>query len=152
MDGLIERLERLDSLNARAARLRLDERDSTDGEAAAELRRLRDEIDVLRGLLATSELSCPYCKLPATDIAKCALGFPGCARADDLMATPGSTIVSENKGLREEVARLREALQRARNLVGGLTFAPRSQAAEDIFSVLAAIDAALASAGEGAGG
>ena len=49
---------------------------------------LRQENDKLRSMLAKSPADCPYCGLPAADMAKCALGFPGCNRADDLMAGP----------------------------------------------------------------
>lgn len=44
--------------------------------------------DVLRGLLAKGQGDCVFCGLPAADIAKCASGFPGCARMDDIMAAP----------------------------------------------------------------
>ena len=47
--------------------------------------RLRKENDTLRGLIAKSNLPCVYCSLPASDMAKCSSGFPGCGRADDLM-------------------------------------------------------------------
>lgn len=38
-----------------------------------------------RFLLASSSANCPYCDLPADEMAKCPAGFPGCGRADDLM-------------------------------------------------------------------
>lgn len=47
---------------------------------------LRAENDKLRALLAKGSGDCAYCGLPADDIAKCASGFPGCARMDDIMA------------------------------------------------------------------
>lgn len=43
----------------------------------------KDNAD-LRKYLATSKADCPYCGLPAADMAKCAHGFPGCGRADDM--------------------------------------------------------------------
>lgn len=40
---------------------------------------------MLRGIIAESDLPCLYCKLAKKDILKCASGFPGCGRADDLL-------------------------------------------------------------------
>lgn len=54
--------------------------------ATAEIERLRVENDTLRGLLARGDKDCPYCGLPAADIARCASGFPGCGRMDDITA------------------------------------------------------------------
>lgn len=45
---------------------------------------LEKENNTLRRLLANSNADCPYCGLPASDMAKCAHGFPGCSRADDM--------------------------------------------------------------------
>lgn len=54
--------------------------------AEAALAEARSENDTMRGLLANSALDCVYCGLPVADIGKCASGFPGCARADDMAA------------------------------------------------------------------
>ena len=54
-------------------------------ELSAEVERVAKENDTLRGLLGNSAKPCPYCGLAAEDQAKCASGFPGCARADDQM-------------------------------------------------------------------
>lgn len=43
----------------------------------------RRENDILRGVLSRAALPCVYCGLE--DMAKCASGFPGCARADDMI-------------------------------------------------------------------
>lgn len=51
-----------------------------------ELERLRKENDTLRKFIAESNLDCIYCGLSKADMAKCEHGFPGCGRADDLMA------------------------------------------------------------------
>lgn len=54
-------------------------------------RTLRDtmvENERLRGIIAKSTLPCLYCGLPGDEMIKCALGFPGCGRADDLMSDP----------------------------------------------------------------
>lgn len=54
--------------------------------AMLEIEELRAENDRLRWLLAKGSDPCVYCGLSKKDMAKCASGFPGCARADDLMA------------------------------------------------------------------
>ena len=51
-----------------------------------ELEAAREENDFLRLRLAESDKACVYCNLPASEMPKCASGFPGCARADDLFA------------------------------------------------------------------
>jgi hypothetical protein len=53
----------------------------------ARIAELAAENDRLRRLLASSNADCPYCGLPAADMAKCASGFPGCGRADDMMTS-----------------------------------------------------------------
>lgn len=53
--------------------------------ARAEIERLRAENNKLRYLLAKGSDPCVYCALPAADTGKCRAGFPGCARADDLL-------------------------------------------------------------------
>jgi hypothetical protein len=50
-----------------------------------EVNDLNSENDKLRGLLAKGQGDCVYCGLPAEDIARCAHGFPGCARMDDIV-------------------------------------------------------------------
>jgi hypothetical protein len=47
--------------------------------------RLMNDNDQLRFILAKTDLDCIYCGLPKKDMAKCAHGFPGCGRADDLL-------------------------------------------------------------------
>lgn len=51
----------------------------------------------LRAALAMSERPCAYCSLPADEWAKCASGFPGCARADDANGCPelGASMTSD---------------------------------------------------------
>jgi len=67
---------------------------------------LQAENDKLRLLLATSNADCAYCGLPAARMAECASGFPGCARADDMLMDGTPT----RKELQHECARLRTAL------------------------------------------
>jgi hypothetical protein len=47
---------------------------------------IREENDKLRALLAWGTDPCIYCGLRASDMHKCASGFPGCARSDDMQA------------------------------------------------------------------
>jgi len=49
---------------------------------------LQQENDTLRAIIAKGPMDCVYCGLPATDMSKCASGFPGCARADDMLGDP----------------------------------------------------------------
>jgi hypothetical protein len=46
---------------------------------------LQKENDRLKIILAKSKEDCIYCGLKSVDMNKCASGFPGCARADDLL-------------------------------------------------------------------
>lgn len=48
------------------------------------IEKLRDENDKLRAFLSWGSDPCVYCGLSKDDMAKCAHGFPGCARADDM--------------------------------------------------------------------
>jgi len=43
------------------------------------------ENDALRALIANGSDDCIYCGLSKSDMGKCASGFPGCGRADDMM-------------------------------------------------------------------
>lgn len=61
---------------------------------------LTKENDTLRGLVANGQGDCVYCQLPAVDMAKCARGFPGCARMDDMLAAPESKAVEDCRALR----------------------------------------------------
>lgn len=54
-------------------------------ELIAENQKLIEENDKLRGLLAKSDKDCAYCGLKSEDIGRCASGFPGCARMDDIV-------------------------------------------------------------------
>jgi len=47
---------------------------------------LEEENNTLRKFIAESSLDCIYCGLPKADMSKCSHGFPGCGRADDLLA------------------------------------------------------------------
>lgn len=58
---------------------------TADDEGAGELLRLRSENDILRKMVSESDADCIYCGLTRDDMAKCPYGFPGCARADDLL-------------------------------------------------------------------
>lgn len=56
-----------------------------DGQAQSA--KLREENDKMRALLAYGSDPCVYCGLTKADMAKCAHGFPGCGRADDMATT-----------------------------------------------------------------
>lgn len=71
---------------------------------------LSAENDKLRVLLATSNANCAFCGLPAAEMAKCASGFPGCSRADDMILCVHPT----RQDLLDEVERLREDAARNR--------------------------------------
>lgn len=68
----------------------------TINDALEEIKKLHDENDKLRLIIAESSIDCIYCGLPSSDIAKCSLGFPGCGRADDLLLAKG-TNTDDNK-------------------------------------------------------
>ena len=74
---------------------------------------LSAENDKLRVLLATSNANCAFCGLPAAEMAKCASGFPGCSRADDMLLCVHPT----RQDLLDEVKRLREEAERSRSTV-----------------------------------
>ena len=58
----------------------------------------------LRAALASSKDPCLYCQLPKGEMAKCRSGFPGCARADDLMGCPELGAALEVERLKLELA------------------------------------------------
>lgn len=53
-------------------------------EYVAHCQALEEENAKLRRMLSKSNADCIYCDLPVADILKCAHGFPGCGRADDI--------------------------------------------------------------------
>lgn len=57
-------------------------------DLTADNARLKDENDTLRGIVAFENIDCIYCGLPKADMAKCASGFPGCGRGDDMLCAP----------------------------------------------------------------
>lgn len=65
-----------------------DTQQDRDAKLAARLDELEAENTKLRAMLAKSNADCPYCGLPQAEMNQCALGFPGCARADDLVNEP----------------------------------------------------------------
>lgn len=60
--------------------------ESKDRELA--LTKLEAEVIALRAALAMSDQPCVYCSLPASEMNRCELGFPGCDRADDALGCP----------------------------------------------------------------
>lgn len=67
------------------------------------------ENDKLRVLLATSNANCAFCGLPAAEMAKCASGFPGCSRADDMLLCVHPTRQDLLDEAERNAARVREA-------------------------------------------
>lgn len=61
----------------------------------------------LRAALAMSKDPCLYCQLSKDDMAKCKSGFPGCARADDMMGCPEFGASLNAMQLEAEVNRLK---------------------------------------------
>lgn len=51
--------------------------------------RLTKENDFMRKLLADADVPCVYCGLSRADLGRCESGFPGCARADDMVVGAG---------------------------------------------------------------
>lgn len=94
-----------------------DERDELDRELQhadrrenslmRELNEATAENTRLRAALASSKDPCVYCQLPKDEMAKCRSGFPGCARADDLMGCPELGASLEADRLESELANAR---------------------------------------------
>lgn len=62
------------------------------------LEELQKENDTLRHLLAKGSDPCVYCALAKSEMSKCPDGFPGCARADDLLLGElTDTVMGDNK-------------------------------------------------------
>lgn len=73
-------------------------------EAERKRDKARKENDFMRNLLASSNLDYVYCGLSKADMVKCASGFPGCGRADDLVfdGEVGDTEVANGGGVENE--------------------------------------------------
>lgn len=82
--------------------------------AQAEIERLREENNTLRGLLGNSAKPCPYCGLAAEDQSKCDRGFPGCARADDQMLSQHFADAYHAEQAERELATKRAEIERLR--------------------------------------
>jgi len=55
--------------------------ESSEGD---ELHRLQEENALLRALLAWGNDPCVYCGIQSCDMSRCARGFPGCWRSEDM--------------------------------------------------------------------
>jgi hypothetical protein len=126
------------------------------------LERQRDELEAenntLRGLLGNSAHPCTYCGLPAADQAKCARGFPGCARADDQMLSAhfaagyaAEEAEKESAELRRERDELAEALWAAVEMLDWIGASPEGseQACERVDEAKLSFRALLARIEEG---
>jgi hypothetical protein len=70
-------------------RLRHTEWQKRLDELECKYKTLKAENAALRGIVANADIPCVYCGLPKDDWAKCASGFPGCARMNDAQNAPG---------------------------------------------------------------
>lgn|SRR3990167_5721004 len=64
----------------------------------------KKENDILRGLIAKQNTPCVYCG--EVEIAKCPYGFPGCGRADDILAAEESLfqrLIADNTDLKNKI-------------------------------------------------
>lgn len=68
----------------------------------------------LRAALANSKDPCVYCQLPKEEMAKCAFGFPGCGRADDMTGCPEFGASLSEYNLRAENQHLKESIMKAK--------------------------------------
>ena len=59
-----------------------------NAELKKELEDQEMEFRKFRGAVARGNGDCVYCGLSKIDMDKCAHGFPGCGRADDMMTDP----------------------------------------------------------------
>ena len=89
--------------------------DSEIERLRAELERVNKENNYMRAALAVSKDPCQYCKLPADEMAKCQLGFPGCARADDMAGCPELGARLEVEFMRVELDEIKAELADLRN-------------------------------------
>jgi hypothetical protein len=69
-----------------------------------ELDRLRKENEIMRGLIADSNMECIYCGLPKAEMAKCPSGFPGCGRGDDILLTVSVREILERNRMLSDIA------------------------------------------------
>lgn len=81
-------------------------------QAEKELAEVRIENTRIRAALAVSKDPCIYCQLPAADIGKCAAGFPGCARADDISGCPEFGAAMQLHDVEAKLATLRADKER----------------------------------------
>lgn len=105
---------KLDELDRLTQCYRLEQVVLENGDLRKRLAEVEAENATLRGLLGNSAKPCPYCGLAAEDQAKCARGFPGCARADDQMlskhfadAYRADCAEAERDALKEDAERYR---------------------------------------------
>lgn len=105
------------SLNIEEERDELDrelqDADRRENSLMRELAEATAENNRLRAALASSKDPCVYCQLPKDEMAKCRSGFPGCARADDLMGC-------QELGASLEVDRLERELNEAQHRIRSL--------------------------------
>lgn len=62
--------------------------ETKNAELKKELEDQEMEFRKFRGAVARGNGDCVYCGLSKVDMVKCAYGFPGCGRCDDMMTDP----------------------------------------------------------------
>lgn len=70
-----------------------------------ELDALREENSLLLALLAWGNDPCIHCTLQSCDMARCAKGFPGCYRSDDMALRPLKRSWAKWSGLDRRIKR-----------------------------------------------
>lgn len=73
-------------------------------ESNLRITELEAENTRIRAAYANSDQPCPYCSLSIEDWNKCASGFPGCARADDIQGCPNLLAKLRADDLEDELA------------------------------------------------
>lgn len=80
-------------------------------EVKQELENLRRENNIIKTILSKAQIPCIYCGLD--DMSKCKSGFPGCAKADDLICGEDEVfkrVCEERDQLRAELEQVRKEL------------------------------------------
>ena len=106
----IHRIATVENINFASIQWKLFDEAWQAAQAAMqpEKERYRKENDILRGLIAVSDVACIHCGLK--DISQCRSGFPGCSRADDIIAAEDAVYTSTRQQLSAANQRITELL------------------------------------------
>lgn len=114
-----------------------DGKENIETSVAVSIRGILEENDKLRGLLAQGKGDCVYCSLSAADIAKCASGFPGCARMDDIVNAPDTEKDQQLLHLRMSLLNARIEVQAILDNIPNAVRVREGGGEEDVFASLA---------------